>query len=357
MAAVIQWPKPLPQFDMITADELESLPPPEWLIDNILELNASALLFGPPGKGKSLAALDMALCVATGLDWHGHKVKQGPVLYIVGEDAGGMGLRVKAWRHAHRLSTAPINIRFITKTMPQLADASHIDALIANLQHSGFIPRLIVLDTFARAAVGVEENSAKEMGLWVAGMTRMQAALSATMMPIHHTGKGEETERGSTSLTAAVHTRIKVTKSGDTITIANPKQRNASEFEALKFKLEPVDLPNGLGSMILTGATNGMGSSGLTANQMRLLHGLARCTSIPAPLKEWRDQVDNDGQRKVPKKTFENWTNDLKPEYVHSPTFGQWELTNAGRNAANAKCAPTTEMAQRPQNAANATTP
>ena len=42
-----------------------------------------AILYGPPGAGKSFVALDFALSVASGRAWHGHEVRQGPVLYVV----------------------------------------------------------------------------------------------------------------------------------------------------------------------------------------------------------------------------------------------------------------------------------
>ncbi|CAN2981135.1 hypothetical protein METHPM2_720002 [Pseudomonas sp. PM2] len=39
-----------------------------WLVHDYLEQSALAVLFGPPGKGKSFLALDLACCVATGIE-------------------------------------------------------------------------------------------------------------------------------------------------------------------------------------------------------------------------------------------------------------------------------------------------
>jgi hypothetical protein len=72
-----------------------------WAIRNYLPLDTTAILYGESGAGKSFMALDMALHVATGREWHGHKVRQGAVFYIAGEGVGGMGARCKAWTIAN----------------------------------------------------------------------------------------------------------------------------------------------------------------------------------------------------------------------------------------------------------------
>src|SRR5207253_1972667 len=65
-----------------------SLPRPEWLVEGWLVRDALNLLSGRGGGGKSFLALDLALRVATGRDWHGHALAAGPVIYIAAEGAG-----------------------------------------------------------------------------------------------------------------------------------------------------------------------------------------------------------------------------------------------------------------------------
>jgi AAA domain len=60
-------------------------PAVDWLIEDYLERDTVTQLFGDPGSGKSFIALDMALSIATGQEWHGHATKSGPVFYIAGE--------------------------------------------------------------------------------------------------------------------------------------------------------------------------------------------------------------------------------------------------------------------------------
>ena len=60
---------------------------PNWLIKGILKRGTSNLLFGESGAGKSLYALDWAFCLANGINWHEHKVKEKGVV-LDGRDIG-----------------------------------------------------------------------------------------------------------------------------------------------------------------------------------------------------------------------------------------------------------------------------
>ena len=45
------------------------------------------------------------------------------------------------------------------------------------------------MDTLARHAVGVEENSAKEMGVWIANVEALAREFGCTVLLVHHIGK------------------------------------------------------------------------------------------------------------------------------------------------------------------------
>jgi len=91
-----------PRFQLLSAAELLMRPDPEWLIEHWLTVGGVGTLYGSWGSGKSFLALDWALHVADGLPWLGDcSVRQGPVVYVVGEGVTGFKLRVAAWRKAH----------------------------------------------------------------------------------------------------------------------------------------------------------------------------------------------------------------------------------------------------------------
>jgi hypothetical protein len=55
--------------------------------------------------------------------------------------------------------------------------------------------KLLVLDTFARALQGVEENSAREMGIAMASIDRIRTSLGYAVLLIHHTCKNGDGRR------------------------------------------------------------------------------------------------------------------------------------------------------------------
>ena len=82
---------------MVDATRLDQLPKSTPLIDDVLMRDSLAWLHGKPGHAKSFIALDWACCVATGRQWRGHAVEQGPVLFVVAEGAHGIHERRQAW--------------------------------------------------------------------------------------------------------------------------------------------------------------------------------------------------------------------------------------------------------------------
>jgi hypothetical protein len=63
---------------------------PKYLIDGIIEESSLVGLIGPSGAGKTFVALDMALSMATGKDYHGLFVKKGLAILSAGE--GHLGI-------------------------------------------------------------------------------------------------------------------------------------------------------------------------------------------------------------------------------------------------------------------------
>ena len=75
-----------PHFDFIADIKIS---PPEWLVEQVITGNILAAIVGASYSGKSLYAIAMCCCVAAGIDFHGHPVKQGSVLYIAAEGRTG----------------------------------------------------------------------------------------------------------------------------------------------------------------------------------------------------------------------------------------------------------------------------
>lgn len=232
------------KFELLTVADLVSRPSPAWLLDGMIEENAIAVLYGPSGCGKSLAALDWAMSISEGRPWHGHDVKRGPVVYVVGEGTYGVAKRVRAWMKHNAVEH--INTAFFTLTAPQMLKADDVTELITTLRpHT---PALIILDTLAQCFIGGDENAAKEMGQFVEGCRQLQRDTGASVLLVHHTGKGgslpnvKPTERGSSALRGAADVMIRLESKKGIVIVSNDKQKDEEEFNSVAFRIEQVDL-------------------------------------------------------------------------------------------------------------------
>ena len=195
------------------ADLLKEPEPLRWLIWDYLLPGSLCLLFGEPAAGKSLLALAWAACVATGLDWCGHRVSQGPIVYIAGEGHFGIRRRLKAWGlptgQGEKLDCAPL---FVSDTGASLIEnesllevAEAVDEVVAK----DGSPALIVIDTLHRNFGPGDENSARDVGKFVQVADLLRAAYGATVLIVHHSGHGSnDRARGSSALRAAVDTEF-----------------------------------------------------------------------------------------------------------------------------------------------------
>jgi len=201
-------------FRTLTLDEVENLPDPEWLVKDFLPADSFATLVGAPASTKSFWALDVACCIAAGLPFNGHAVKEGNVLYFVGEGLRGFKWRVEAWRLAHpeaNIEALYRNLR-VVPDVPKVLDAQQVGMMVntAKKIHETGTLRLFIIDTLARALVGGEENSAKDMGLAVDACETVRRRTGSTALVVHHTNKEGIQERGSTALRGQADTTLMV---------------------------------------------------------------------------------------------------------------------------------------------------
>jgi hypothetical protein len=252
----------LPKFRTLSLRDIQELPDPEWLVSRYLQADSFAVLYGAPGSTKSFFALDMALCIATGLEFHGSDVKQGQVLYAAGEGLRGLKWRIEAWMLAHPEASEEdviTNLRIIPD-VPHLLDAAHATKLLntAELMADAETPlRLVIVDTWARAMVGGDENSQKDSGLAVHACERVRKATGATIMVVHHTGTEGTRERGSTALRGAADTSLMAQHEEmtryTTVTVKKMKEGEAGHAGIFSLRpfghsvvLQPVRHPGGV---------------------------------------------------------------------------------------------------------------
>jgi hypothetical protein len=235
---VIRRPKP-PALRLLTVAELKKLDKPEWLIEDVMPQGSLAVLYGAPGAGKSFLALDWVLSAAKGEAWVGHGMTQGPSVYIWAEGLGGLVQRIEAWETVN--GPASSDSYFVTEAV-QLAprDSQQVGQLLDIVSALPDPPKLFVFDTLARCAVGVEENSAKEIGFVIQSADWLRRETGAAVLLCHHMRKAGESERGSTALRGAADVMMKLDRNQGSLLLSCEKMKDAVPFERCRFVLDEI---------------------------------------------------------------------------------------------------------------------
>lgn len=254
-AEVIQLPPPEPElpevelpdgmdrYRLYSDDALGQFKPVQWLISGYLARKELTVLYGQPGTYKSFVAQGWAMDLAAA----GHTA-----IYISAEGASGLRMRTEAWKKHHGFERFAGNFL----TMPNsinLHDSDAVkqwsEAITLQLKEWG-IPEdeltLIGVDTLNRNFVGEEENSPKEMGMFVEGCDRIMRAFNTAMLVVHHMGVSTGRERGTAALRGGTFAMFQVTKPGGGLVarLECTRMKDAEESPATTHRLHRVELPD-----------------------------------------------------------------------------------------------------------------
>lgn len=242
------------------------MPPPEFIIEGLIEHGGLSAIIGPPGIGKSSVALDMACHIATGKRWQGRQTLKTRVLYLPGEGLSGAVQRIRAWEAAHdvELDENLLLGNGIILVNAQNEAWGDIAAYIAR-QGVG----LVIFDTFARMSAGLEENSATDVGRAVRRFDKLKELTNAGVAVVHHTAKHDQgVARGSSALNGALDSELLVRAAtwdtqqiaddngrlpGKPIEVWTSKQKNAEQLEdAIPLLMMNFDLPGDTRAPLIT---------------------------------------------------------------------------------------------------------
>ncbi len=164
------------------------LKPRPQIIDGLdLYVGKATALIGLPGAAKSPIALQMALCVANGINFHGRAVKKLPVEYLAWEKPGATN--EKRVRIANDLGVDPESARILDMDQA-LSEPGQVDRVIEAARLAEVKP-LVVVDTYAAAVLGTNHNDSEYATLLrklASGLTEHGCSLLVLM----HTRKGDE---------------------------------------------------------------------------------------------------------------------------------------------------------------------
>ncbi len=181
-----------------------------YLVKGLFDRGQMIVLWGPPGSGKTFAALSLAAHIGAGQRWAGRRVKRGKVLYICAESTRKrLENRTRALLDAYP-DLAGTDLFLVPLTLDLLRGDADIVSVLAACEQMHDVA-LIVVDTLAVTFGGGDENSPEDMGLYVSNMKLLKDRTGAAILIVHHCGKDEaKGMRGHSSLLGALDGELAV---------------------------------------------------------------------------------------------------------------------------------------------------
>jgi len=196
------YPQP-PWAGFTFEDACNDFTPAIELLEDVLGVRGSSVIYSGTNVGKSAFILDIAVHIAAGRNWRDKRVEQGPVLYIAAESPESIRSRIQAIQVDDPTLPKDLPIYVVKATVKITTEQDRITFL--KLVHEqckwmlgfyGEAPVMVIVDTFTKAAPGAEENSNSEMGQIISFLHDCAEKSGKRLPPmhwavIHHTGKDQ----------------------------------------------------------------------------------------------------------------------------------------------------------------------
>lgn len=247
---------PAPTFTPFTFEELEAMPPKEWIIDQVLGKGDLGMVYGPPGCGKTFVVTDMIISAIMGKQWAMRFDIPRPlnVAYCAGEGISGLPARFMAAATHHEATRDDKRNFTFFRNVPQFFSGDDVSEAIAitrfvtewqKRRADGTAQPLDILfvDTLNTATVAADENSAKDMGKVLAMCRWATQELGCAVVLVHHTNKTGTAERGSSALRGAMDVMIeikRISENGTKAIMACEKLKDGEAWKPQTLDLVPV---------------------------------------------------------------------------------------------------------------------
>ena len=243
--------KPIPSF---RGETFREAPRRDLVVKGLLGSGEVSFTHGEAKSGKSCLMTDLALAIASGAEsWQGHRIKRpGQVLYLVLEGGGGFPSRLEAWSEHHGRSIpntfvwTPIRLQLVQERTAASAveDVRRIRAKVAEMERECPEPVvMIVVDTAARAAAGIDENDAGMASLFLDACAELQTLPGRPHVNVvAHDNAAGTRMRGSSARQGGGDAFIHVKRDGDVRTWQLAMAKDDPETEPRAFTLRSVEL-------------------------------------------------------------------------------------------------------------------
>ena len=217
---------------------LSERPPIEYVVERLIAESSVNVWFGQWGAKKTWAAIDLAVCVASGKQWLGMATEPCNVL-IIDEESGDTRLanRIKDTMRGElgQMANASVPIKSVSLAQFNLLKRPDDADLLARLVLEQDA-KLIIIDALADVMLGGDENAVKDTQPVFANLRFIAELTGAAFIVIHHANKGGG-YRGSSAIAGAIDTLLSVESKQDNslITFKTEKMRDG---EPLNFACE-----------------------------------------------------------------------------------------------------------------------
>jgi len=224
----------------------------DYVVDGWMVAREQSFLAGESQSGKSFAALHLGMCVASGQEFLGRKTKKGLVIYQAGESGTGVtDLRIPAWlkHYGEGLDLAQIPFEILTARVNLFQAEGNGDQFLEAVKNIAeewkayFQLQLVVIDTFAKALSGGNENDARDIGRILERGDQISRETGAHVCFVHHVPKNGSTLRGHGSLKGDTDSVAMVTCDENKVrTMTFDKVKDGPNGGKLQFELMAVEI-------------------------------------------------------------------------------------------------------------------
>jgi hypothetical protein len=242
-----------------TRADHKALPPPQYVVQDLIPLDGDVIIYAPWGHLKSFVALDLAFSIATACKALGlfHVPEAGPVIYFAAEGFTSMvKKRATAWEIAHGYEPYGVenNIYFVDDVLTT-TDDSRIEQDIHDVEEllEGRKCKVFIIDTMNRALNGQDEDKAHVAAKYLNIAKMARKRIGGTSLTIAHAGKDlDRGIRGSSAWGAGFDTIILIDRhekdetTGDhMISFTIAKQKDDEDGQRYYLRSRLISTPDG----------------------------------------------------------------------------------------------------------------